>query len=190
MYLATTWTDLTCITLYATFFSTTYITWCMYNLKNQQDSSNLWPGYKNWCWLLIFSGVVKCNVPLNEFLVNLIVDSGGGSEDTLYCATGLQIMIAVNYKYSISSMCITYVSVIIQLTGVLISPYPDQEGNKVGSMSGIHAISTTSRRELSSSFFFFPLQGKAPKEILTILTETLACFLPGRAKDLSPPLYF
>jgi len=35
----------------------------------------------------------------------------------------------------------------------------------------------------------FFLQGKAPKEIHTILTETLACFLPGRAKDLSAPLY-
>ena len=33
-------------------------------------------------------------------------------------------------------------------------------------------------------FFFPPLQGKAPKEIHAILTETLACFLPGRAKDL------
>ena len=32
-------------------------------------------------------------------------------------------------------------------------------------------------------------QGKAPKEIHAILTETLACFLPGRAKDLSAPLY-
>jgi len=32
---------------------------------------------------------------------------------------------------------------------------------------------------------FFFLQGKAPKEIRVILTETLACFLPGRAKDLS-----
>ena len=62
----------------------------------------------------------------------------------------------------------------------------DQEGNKLGSMSGTRAISTTSRRELSSSFF---LQGKAPKEIHAILTETLACFLPGRAKDLSAPLY-
>jgi len=37
--------------------------------------------------------------------------------------------------------------------------------------------------------FFFPLQGKAPKEIHAILTETLACFLPGRAKELSAPLY-
>ena len=55
-------------------------------------------------------------------------------------------------------------------------------------MSGTRAISTTSRRELSSSFFF-PLQGKAPKEIHAILTETLACFVPGRAKDLSAPLY-
>ena len=37
--------------------------------------------------------------------------------------------------------------------------------------------------------FSFFLQGKAPKEIHAILTETLACFLPGRAKDLSAPLY-
>jgi len=35
----------------------------------------------------------------------------------------------------------------------------------------------------------FFLQGKTPKEIHAILTETLACFLPGRAKDLSEPLY-
>jgi len=33
-----------------------------------------------------------------------------------------------------------------------------------------------------------PLQGKAPKEIHAILTQTLACFLPGRAKELSAPL--
>ena len=37
--------------------------------------------------------------------------------------------------------------------------------------------------------FFFFLQGKAPKEIHAILTEILACVLPGRAKDLSAPLY-
>jgi len=38
-------------------------------------------------------------------------------------------------------------------------------------------------------FFFPPLQGKAPKEIHAILTETLACLLPSQAKDLSAPLY-
>jgi len=48
-------------------------------------------------------------------------------------------------------------------------------------------ISTTLRHELSSSFFF--LQGKALKKIHATLTETLACVLPGRAKDLSAPLY-
>jgi hypothetical protein len=53
-------------------------------------------------------------------------------------------------------------------------------------MSGTRAISTTSRRELSSSFFF--LQGKTPKEIHKFLTETLAFFHPGQAKDLSAPL--
>ena len=36
--------------------------------------------------------------------------------------------------------------------------------------------------------FCFSLQGKAPKNIHAILTEILACFLPGRAKDLSAPL--
>jgi len=36
---------------------------------------------------------------------------------------------------------------------------------------------------------FFFLQGKVPKEIHAILTETLACFLSGRAKDLSEPQY-
>jgi len=55
-------------------------------------------------------------------------------------------------------------------------------------MLGTRAISTIARRELSSSFSF--LQGKAPKEIRTIVTETLACFLPGLAKDFSAPLYF
>jgi hypothetical protein len=33
--------------------------------------------------------------------------------------------------------------------------------------------------------FFSFLQGNAPKEIQASLTETLACFLPGRVKDLS-----
>jgi len=33
------------------------------------------------------------------------------------------------------------------------------------------------------------LQGKSLNQIHAILTETLACFLSGRAKDLSAPLY-
>jgi len=33
------------------------------------------------------------------------------------------------------------------------------------------------------------MQGKVPKEINAILTETLACFLHGRAKDLPAPLH-
>jgi len=43
----------------------------------------------------------------------------------------------------------------------------------------MRAISTTSRRELSSSFFF--LQGKAPKEIHAILKETLGEHAPSYA---------
>ena len=44
-------------------------------------------------------------------------------------------------------------------TGVLISPQPDQEGNNLRSMSGTRTTSTTSRRELSSRFFFPARQG-------------------------------
>jgi len=45
-------------------------------------------------------------------------------------------------------------------------------------MSGTRAISTTSRRELSSYIFF--LQGKAPREIHSILTKNyLVSFLVG-----------
>ena len=36
---------------------------------------------------------------------------------------------------------------------------------------------------------FVFLQGTAPKEIHAILTETLACFFPVRAKNLSAPLH-
>jgi len=35
---------------------------------------------------------------------------------------------------------------------------------------------------------FLFVQDKASKEIHAIMTETLACFPPGRAKDLSAPL--
>jgi len=50
-----------------------------------------------------------------------------------------------------------------------------------GSMSGDACVLTTWRCELSSSFFFPPLQGKVPKEIYAILTETLGEYAPPYA---------
>ena len=44
-------------------------------------------------------------------------------------------------------------------------------------------------RDASCHQVFFFLQVKVPKEIRVILTETLPCFLPDRAKDLSASLY-
>ena len=55
-----------------------------------------------------------------------------------------------------------YTHLTVYYTRVLIIPWPDQAGNKLGSKSGMRAISTTSRRELSS-IPLPPLQGKAPK---------------------------
>ena len=56
-----------------------------------------------------------------------------------------------------------------------------------GSMSGASEISTTSRRGRSSNLFSCKTIRR--RKFHAILTETLACFLPGRAKDLSAPLY-
>jgi len=66
-------------------------------------------------------------------------------------------------------------------TGVLISPYPDLERNKLGSMSGMRTISTTSRHELSSRFFL-ARQGAEGNSRYSDRNN------PGRAKDLSAPL--
>jgi len=43
--------------------------------------------------------------------------------------------------------------------------------------------------EMRAVIQFLIQQGKAPKEIRAILVQTLACFLPGWAKDLSAPLH-
>ena len=54
------------------------------------------------------------------------------------------------------------------------------ERNKLRSMSGkMRDFNNIETRAVIKIFF---LQRKAPKEIHAILTEILACFLPGRAK--------
>jgi len=55
-------------------------------------------------------------------------------------------------------------------------------------MSGTRDFNNIETRAVIK-FFFLAKQGKAPKEIHAILTETLACFLPGRAENLPAPLY-
>jgi len=50
-----------------------------------------------------------------------------------------------------------------------------------GRCQATRAISTTSRRELSSFLFFIFLQGKAPKEMHDILIETLGEHAPSYA---------
>jgi len=54
----------------------------------------------------------------------------------------------------------------------------------LSNMTGRRAISTTSRRELSSSFF----PARQGTEGNSRHSDRLACFLPARAKDLSAPL--
>jgi len=54
----------------------------------------------------------------------------------------------------------------------------------------VREASDFNKIETRAGIKFLFLQGKAPKEIYVILTETLACFLPGRSKELSALLYF
>jgi hypothetical protein len=54
----------------------------------------------------------------------------------------------------------------------------------------IRDIRDFNNTEKQAVFKFFFLQGKVPNEIYTILTETLAFFLPGWSKDLSAPPVF
>ena len=65
----------------------------------------------------------------------------------------------------------------------LARPGRKQARNHVRDARDVNKIETRAVIE------FLFLQGKAPKEIHAISTETLACFLLGRDKDLSAPLY-
>ena len=65
----------------------------------------------------------------------------------------------------------------------LVWPGRKQAGKHV---RGARDFNKIEMRAVIKCFF---LQGKAPKEIHAILTETLACFFPGQAKNLSAPLY-
>jgi len=50
-------------------------------------------------------------------------------------------------------------------------------------MSGTRDFNNIETRAVIKFFFVF-LQDKASKDIHTIVTETLACFLPGRANEM------
>jgi len=52
----------------------------------------------------------------------------------------------------------------------------------------VHDFNNIETRAVTKFFFFF-LQGKVPKEIHAILKKNWLVSFPGRAKDLSVPLY-
>ena len=62
-------------------------------------------------------------------------------------------------------------------------------GKETGSQACQERARLQQHRDANCHQVFFFWQGKAPKKIHVILTETLACFLPGQAKDLTAPLY-
>ena len=69
---------------------------------------------------------------------------------------------------------------------MLISPKPTR---KESSETYQGRARFQQHRDTSCHLVFFFLQGKAQKEMHAILRKTLVSFLPGRAKNLSAPLY-
>jgi len=72
-------------------------------------------------------------------------------------------------------------------TGVLIGPYPDQEGNKLMFLSEwlnfLRRLALQKKKNLMTARVSMLLKSRAS------LTCFPACLLPGRAKDLSAPRY-
>jgi len=81
------------------------------------------------------------------------------------------------------------ISIKLSLTehvGLLISPNPTRKETSSEARQGRPRFQQ--HRDASCHQVLFFLQGKVPNEIQAILTETLVCFLPGLAKNLSAPL--
>ena len=74
----------------------------------------------------------------------------------------------------------------VATTGVIIIPQPDREGNKLGSMSETRAISTTSRRELPSSFIFSCKARRRRKFTPSWQKHSLVSFLVGLSNYQRP----
>jgi len=71
-------------------------------------------------------------------------------------------------------------------TEVLISPYPDHKQARKHVMDARDFNNIETRAVIK---IFPPCKSRRRRKFNAILAETLACFLPSRAKDLSAPLY-
>jgi len=76
---------------------------------------------------------------------------------------------------------------VIICTGVLLSPLPDQEGNKLGSIQGRARFQ---QRRDASYQVFFPLARQGAERNSRHSDRNISLFLPGRDKDLPAPLYY
>ena len=61
-------------------------------------------------------------------------------------------------------------------------------GKETSSRKHVRDARDFNKIETRAVIKFLFLKDKAPKKMYTSLVETLACFLAGRAKDLSAPL--
>ena len=94
------------------------------------------------------------------------------------------LVVLVVFTYFISISCLTSVCPIIMYLDVdksLARP------GRIEARKYVRDARDFNNMEDRSVKFFIFLQVKAPKEIHPILTETLACLLPGWVKDLSAP---
>ena len=92
---------------------------------------------KNSSYSMVMTRVINITVQIIKFAICTVILS-------TFFKHGITIKFLKSKQLCNSNIC----------TGVLTSPQSDQKGNKLGSMSGTRANSTTSRRELSTSSIF------------------------------------
>jgi len=103
---------------------------------------------------------------------------------TSYCVYFYQL--DTRYMLRVTLVLFCLVTMITDCTGVLISPWPDLEGNKLMFLSEWREFPSApylAEKNMMTSRVSMLLKSRAS------LTCFRACFLPGRDKDLSAPQY-
>jgi len=106
-------------------------TWALCKFLSAEWSSISWNSFSSTSWFFLRSHAVSTNS------CSYCDNDSVFFESTRFLQLVAMLLIFTDYSHN----------------GVLINPKRDQEGNKLGSMSGTRAISTASRRELSPSCF-------------------------------------
>ena len=122
--------------------------------------------------------------PMNALLIHSLKPTLNNLE-TESIVISISSVRSLNYCSTSDAILILFNLVLLQLNmSLVLSPTTKETSSEA--CQGRARFQQ--HRDASCHQVYFFLQRKAPKEFHAILTQTLACSFPGRAKDLSAPL--